>query len=154
MAELHETRMGKTLIDHTFPKIAKQLERIADTLEKVVDIAKAEQSVRSDSDYVDKLMCESMFKPILETQIAHMKLSTRTHNCLQAQGIRTIGELIQKDPQAMLRYKNFGKKCLNELYYKLKLDYGIDKKSFLTKYSPPNDDIDSYLKFEKIKRRL
>ena len=32
MAELHETRMGKTLIDHTFPKIAKQLERIADTL--------------------------------------------------------------------------------------------------------------------------
>ena len=33
MAELHETRMGKTLIDHTFPKIAKQLERIADALE-------------------------------------------------------------------------------------------------------------------------
>ena len=35
MAELHETRMGKTLIDHTFPKIAKQLERIADTLEYI-----------------------------------------------------------------------------------------------------------------------
>ena len=33
MAELHETRMGKTLIDSTFPKIAKQLERIADALE-------------------------------------------------------------------------------------------------------------------------
>ena len=33
MAELHETRMGKTLIDSTFPKIAKELKRIADALE-------------------------------------------------------------------------------------------------------------------------
>ena len=35
MAELHETRMGKTLIDSTFPKIAKQLERIANSLEYI-----------------------------------------------------------------------------------------------------------------------
>ena len=33
MAELHETRMGKTLIDSTIPKIAKELKRIADALE-------------------------------------------------------------------------------------------------------------------------
>jgi len=33
MAELHETRMGKTLIDSTLPKIAKELKRIADVLE-------------------------------------------------------------------------------------------------------------------------
>ena len=35
MAELHETRMGKTLIDSTFPKIAKELKRIADALESI-----------------------------------------------------------------------------------------------------------------------
>ena len=33
MAELHETSIGKTLIDYTFPNIARQLERIADALE-------------------------------------------------------------------------------------------------------------------------
>ena len=33
MAELHETPMGRTLIDYTFPNIARQLERIADALE-------------------------------------------------------------------------------------------------------------------------
>ena len=33
MAELHETRMGRTLIESTFPKIAKELKRIADVLE-------------------------------------------------------------------------------------------------------------------------
>ena len=33
MAELHNTVMGKRLIEHTLPEIAKQLERIADALE-------------------------------------------------------------------------------------------------------------------------
>ena len=136
---------------HILRAIAGQLERIADIL---TDKRTNDFVAENDASFIDNIFMESMFRPVLETQIEHMKLSTRTHNCLQAQGIRTIGELIQKEATAMLRYKNFGKKCLNELYYKLKLDYGIDKKSFLTKYSPPNDDIDSYLKFDKIKRRL
>ena len=33
MADLHNTVMGKKLIEHTFPEIAKQLERIADSME-------------------------------------------------------------------------------------------------------------------------
>ncbi len=33
MAELHNTVMGKRLIEHTLAEIAKQLERIADALE-------------------------------------------------------------------------------------------------------------------------
>ena len=136
---------------HILRAIAGQLERIADIL---ADRRTNDFVAENDASFIDNIFQHSIFKPILETQIEHMKLSTRTYNCLQVQGIRTICELIKKEASAMLRYKNFGKKCLNELYYKLKLDYGIDKKSFLTKYSPPADDIDSYLKFEKIKRRL
>jgi hypothetical protein len=34
MAELHETLMGRKLIEGVIPEIARQLERIADTLEK------------------------------------------------------------------------------------------------------------------------
>lgn len=34
MAELHETIMGRKLIEHTLPNIADQLKRIADALEK------------------------------------------------------------------------------------------------------------------------
>jgi len=33
MAELHETLMGRKLIEHTLPEIADQLKRIADALE-------------------------------------------------------------------------------------------------------------------------
>jgi len=34
MPELHDTLMGRKLIEGTLPEIARQLERIADTLEK------------------------------------------------------------------------------------------------------------------------
>jgi len=34
MAELHNTVMGKRLIEHTLPEIARQLTRIADLLEE------------------------------------------------------------------------------------------------------------------------
>jgi hypothetical protein len=34
MPELHETLMGRKLIEGTLPEIARQLERIADALEK------------------------------------------------------------------------------------------------------------------------
>lgn len=34
MPELHETLMGKKLIEHTLPEIATQLKRIADILEE------------------------------------------------------------------------------------------------------------------------
>jgi hypothetical protein len=33
MAELHETLMGRKLIEHTLPEIADQLKRIADSLD-------------------------------------------------------------------------------------------------------------------------
>lgn len=34
MPELHETLMGRKLIEHTLPEIARQLERVADNLAK------------------------------------------------------------------------------------------------------------------------
>lgn len=34
MPDLHETLMGRKLIEHTLPEIARQLERLADALEK------------------------------------------------------------------------------------------------------------------------
>lgn len=34
MSELHETMMGRKLIEHTLPDIGDQLKRIADALEK------------------------------------------------------------------------------------------------------------------------
>lgn len=55
MAELHNTIMGKRLIEHTLPEIARQLERIADALEQ----KKAEDQIGSVTNsfktYVDNI---------------------------------------------------------------------------------------------------
>ena len=37
MTELHETRMGQTLIAHTLPELVRQVARLADALERIAD---------------------------------------------------------------------------------------------------------------------
>ena len=58
-------------------------------------------------------------KGILTKSIDEMELSVRSHNCLQAAGIKTIGELVSREESEMLKFKNFGRKSLTELQEKL-----------------------------------
>ena len=73
-------------------------------------------------------------KGILTKSIDEMELSVRSHNCLQAAGIRTIGELVSKEESQMLKFKNFGRKSLTELQEKLselELSFGMDVNQYL-----------------------
>ena len=56
----------------------------------------------------------------LKTPISELELSVRSANCLREAEIRTIGELVQKTPQELLKYRNFGKKSLVEIEELLK----------------------------------
>jgi DNA-directed RNA polymerase subunit alpha len=51
----------------------------------------------------------------LNRSVEELELSVRSYNCLKNANIQTIGELIQKSEQEMLRTKNFGRKSLNEI---------------------------------------
>ena len=51
----------------------------------------------------------------LKTPIAELELSVRSANCLREAKIHTIGELVEKTPQELLKYRNFGKKSLAEI---------------------------------------
>lgn len=42
-------------------------------------------------------------------------LSVRLGNCLRLEGLNTLGKVCQKSEEEMLKIKNFGKKCLQEL---------------------------------------
>ena len=73
-------------------------------------------------------------KSILMKTIDEMELSVRSHNCLQAAGIKTIGELVSKEESEMLKFKNFGRKSLTELTEKLgnlELKFGMDISIYL-----------------------
>jgi DNA-directed RNA polymerase subunit alpha len=52
---------------------------------------------------------------ILDTSIEELELSVRSYNCLEHAGIKTIRDLIQKTESEMLKYRNFGRKSLNEI---------------------------------------
>ena len=68
-------------------------------------------------------------REVLQRSIDEMELSVRSHNCLKAAGIDTIIDLVSKKENAMLKYKNFGRKSLSELIEKLdemELSFGMD----------------------------
>lgn len=79
----------------------------------------------------DKEFMELINKPITE-----LELSVRSANCLTAASIKTIGDLVRKTEQQMLKYKNFGKKSLAEIQGILAgmgLTLGVDVESRLKK---------------------
>ena len=71
---------------------------------------------------------------LLNLTIDEMELSVRSHNCLQAAGIKYIYELVSKEESEMLKYKNFGRKSLTELVEKLDemgITFGMDVDKYL-----------------------
>ncbi len=55
----------------------------------------------------------------LEKPIEDLDLSVRSYNCLKRAGIHTLGELIEKSEEDMMKVRNLGKKSLKEVKQKL-----------------------------------
>ena len=58
---------------------------------------------------------EKKVKEKLKIPITELELSVRSSNCLREARIKTIGDLVKKTELEMLKYRNFGKKSLNEI---------------------------------------
>ncbi|MCU0770743.1 MAG: DNA-directed RNA polymerase subunit alpha [Verrucomicrobia bacterium] len=56
---------------------------------------------------------------LLSMSVNEIELSVRAANCLNNANITTVGQLAMKSEQEMLKYRNFGKKSLNEIKDKL-----------------------------------
>jgi len=68
----------------------------------------------------DKQDDEKMkMKKLLNMSVNEIELSVRAANCLNNANITTVGQLAMKTEQEMLKYRNFGKKSLNEIKDKL-----------------------------------
>jgi len=62
---------------------------------------------------------KSKLKKLLNMSVNEIELSVRAANCLNNANITTVGQLALKSEQEMLKYRNFGKKSLNEIKDKL-----------------------------------
>lgn len=73
-------------------------------------------------------------RKILLTPVDDLELSVRSHNCLKAANIKSLGDLVRKDEAEMLKFRNFGRKSLAELMEiveNLGLDFGMDVDKYL-----------------------
>ena len=62
---------------------------------------------------------KSKLKKLLNMSVNEIELSVRAANCLNNANITTVGQLAMKTEAEMLKYRNFGKKSLNEIKDKL-----------------------------------
>ncbi len=68
----------------------------------------------------DRVSAEQQkLKKVLNMSVNEIELSVRAANCLNNANITTVGQLAMKSEQEMLKYRNFGKKSLNEIKDKL-----------------------------------
>ncbi len=74
----------------------------------------------------------------LYRSVSELELSVRSINCLQNAKIETIGDLVQKSEQAMLKTKNFGRKSLNEIKVIL-TEMGLSLGTEVENFDPNNN---------------
>jgi DNA-directed RNA polymerase subunit alpha len=68
-------------------------------------------------------------RKLLRKPVEDLELSVRSANCLKEAKIRTIGDLVRRDENEMLKFKNFGRKSLielNEILRTKNLHFGLD----------------------------
>ena len=80
---------------------------------------------------VEEVIDEEQLKLIdlLGHSVEELELSVRSSNCLRDAGITTLGDLVKKSEAEMLKYRNFGRKSLQELVDILSdmgLHFGMD----------------------------
>ncbi len=85
----------------------------------------------------------SRLKKLLNMSVNEIELSVRAANCLNNANITTVGQLALKSENEMLKYRNFGKKSLNEIKEKLQqlgLSLGMKFEDGLVELPPSNQD--------------
>ncbi|MDX1420446.1 MAG: DNA-directed RNA polymerase subunit alpha [Rubricoccaceae bacterium] len=68
-------------------------------------------------------------RAMLNQSVDDLDLSVRAQNCLRAASIKSIGDLVRREESEMLKFRNFGRKSLQELVQVLEergLRFGMD----------------------------
>ena len=110
------TLAGKIIKDHIEKFITEKIEE---------PFAQEEEQVDAEKQRIANL---------LRTSIEDLNLSVRAYNCLKSANINSIGELVARDEQDLLKFRNFGKKSLTELIDVIEeknLQFGMDVAKYL-----------------------
>lgn len=90
-----------------------------------------EQPVEDNNEEFDEEVLH--MRQLLKTKLVDMGLSVRALNCLKSAEVDTLGELVEYNKNDLLKFRNFGKKSLQELdefLTTLNLSFGMDTSKY------------------------
>lgn len=105
---------GRMTPDDAFKQSAAILRHHLDVFENVSD-----ENYEFEDESAEVSEEQNKLRKLLNMSVNEIELSVRAANCLNNANITTVGELAMKSEQEMLKYRNFGKKSLNEIKDKL-----------------------------------
>tara|TARA_Y100000588_G_scaffold113913_2_gene125021 strand:- start:14332 stop:15330 length:999 start_codon:yes stop_codon:yes gene_type:complete len=105
---------GRITPDDALKRAISILKHHLDVFDKV-----SEEDVEFESEESEVSEEQNKLRRLLNMSVNEIELSVRAANCLNNANITTVGELAMKSEQEMLKYRNFGKKSLNEIKAKL-----------------------------------
>ena len=105
---------GRITPDDALKQSASILKHHLDVFDRV-----SEESFEFESQQSEVSEEQNKLRKLLNMSVNEIELSVRAANCLNNANITTVGELAMKTEQEMLKYRNFGKKSLNEIKEKL-----------------------------------
>lgn len=105
---------GRITPEEALKQSASILKHHLDVFDRV-----SEEQVEFESENMEVSEEQNKLRKLLNMSVNEIELSVRAANCLNNANITTVGELAMKSEQEMLKYRNFGKKSLNEIKDKL-----------------------------------
>lgn len=100
-----------------------------------------EEPMEEEEEEVDEEV--EKLRDLLGRSVEELELSVRSSNCLRRANIKTLGELVARSEQEMLKYRNFGKQSLKEISEILSgmdLYLGMDVDAILGGKEPANKE--------------
>lgn len=117
------TIAGNILREHTDKFITEEIEEPFTEEEEEIDAEK------------------QRIKNLMYTSIEDLNLSVRSYNCLKSADIDEIWQLVQLEEQDLLKFRNFGKKSLQELVEVIEdkgLHFGMDVSEYIEEEDKEN----------------
>ena len=105
---------GRIIPDDALKQSAAILRHHLDVFEEISD-----EEIQFESQAKEVSEEQNRLRNLLSMSVNEIELSVRAANCLINANITTVGELATKTEPEMLKYRNFGKKSLNEIKAKL-----------------------------------
>ncbi len=110
------------------------LMQAATILRNHVDLFISMDSVPDPAEKAEVLDTETQrIRELLVQPVDELDLSVRAQNCLKAANITNIGDLVSREESEMLKFRNFGRKSLQELVHVLSdrgLHFGMSEEKY------------------------